>query len=86
MTRTSFLIRLFWTLLLVALAAGIVWLAGRIAERGAIDRLSAETRGAAMLRQSYLKSEIERFRLLPVALSDDSDLVAAMTGDRKSVV
>ena len=85
MTRTSFLIRLFWTLLMVVLAAGIVWLAGRIAERGAIDRLSAETRGAAMLRQSYLKSEIERFRLLPVALSDDSDLVAAMTGSQRAM-
>ncbi|WP_257211640.1 hypothetical protein [Sphingobium sp. IP1] len=47
--------------------------------------MSAETRGAAILRQAYLKSEIERFRLLPIALSDDSDLVAGLTGSQAAL-
>ncbi|KFD29733.1 sensor histidine kinase [Sphingobium yanoikuyae] len=77
--------RILWIALFLGLAGGLLWLSGEIAERNAIARLSAETRGAAILRQAYLKSEIERFRLLPIALSDDSDLVAGLTGSQAAL-
>jgi two-component system C4-dicarboxylate transport sensor histidine kinase DctB len=85
MDGARFPTRILWIALFLSVSAGIVWLSGGVAERNAIARLSAETRGAAILRQAYLKSEIERFRLLPVALSDDSDLIAGLTGSRTAL-
>lgn len=77
--------RIFWIVLLLVGGAALLWLSGVVAERNALSRLSADARGSAILRQAYLKSEIERFRLLPVALSDDSDLVAGLTGSRTAL-
>ena len=77
--------RILWIALFLGVASSLLWLSGEVAERNAIARLSAETRGAAILRQAYLKSEIERFRLLPIALSDDSDLVAGLTGSQAAL-
>ena len=77
--------QIIWIALSLAFAGGLLWLSGKVAERNAIVRRAAETRGAAILRQAYLKSEIERFRLLPVALSDDSDLVAGLTGSQAAL-
>jgi two-component system C4-dicarboxylate transport sensor histidine kinase DctB len=85
MIGARFPTRLFWIALFLGVASGLLWLSGEVAERNAIARLSAETRGAAILRQAYLKSEIERFRLLPIALSDDSDLVAGLTGSQSAL-
>ncbi|WP_404476266.1 ATP-binding protein [Novosphingobium sp. BL-52-GroH] len=60
--------------LLVAFAAGLAVrtaATARFAERAAAD---------ARLRQALLASEVERFRLLPLALGDDEDLVALVSG------
>ena len=62
--------RILWIALFLGVASGLLWLSGEVAERNAIARLSAETRGAAILRQAYLKSEIERFRLRKLALGE----------------
>lgn len=85
MDGARFPTRILWIALFLGVAGGLLWLSGEVAERNAIARLSAETRGAAILRQAYLKSEIERFRLLPIALSDDSDLVAGLTGSQTAL-
>lgn len=69
----------FWTIAaligaVLALAAG--WLSGERAR----ESLVAGTRTGAQLRAALLDSEIARFRLLPLALSDDRDVVAALAG------
>lgn len=85
MDRFRLSTRILWIALLLTAGSGIIWLSGTLAERRSIARLTDEARGAAILRQAYLKSEIERFRLLPVALSDDSDLVAGLTGSQAAL-
>ncbi len=62
------------TALLVALAVGYV------ADRNARARFVAALDADARLRQALLASEIARFRLLPEAIADDRDLVAALSG------
>lgn len=60
--------------LLVALAVGV-------AVRGSVTARFAEQAAAdARLRQALLASEVARFRLLPLALGDDQDLVALVAG------
>ncbi|KQM65625.1 histidine kinase [Sphingomonas sp. Leaf17] len=66
--------------LIVSIA--IVVGAGRYAENRAIDDLARQARTAAQLRTALLHSEIERFRLLPMALSDDTDVIGALAGGR----
>ncbi|MCC2976566.1 sensor histidine kinase [Sphingomonas sp. PL-96] len=66
--------------LLLAAAAAVVWLAGALAEHQAMQRLREGAHSAAVLRQAHLDGEMQRFRLLPVALSDDRDLAAALGG------
>lgn len=58
--------------------AMIAWGAGVIAQRLALERFRTQITADAMLRQSLLASEIARFRLLPRALADDRDVVAAL--------
>ena len=67
---------------IVALLCAIVIVigVGRYAENRAIDDLARQAQTAALLRAALLHSEIERFRLLPLALSDDADLVGALAG------
>ena len=43
--------RILWIARFLGVAGGLLWLSGEVAERNAIARLSAETRGAAILRQ-----------------------------------
>lgn len=59
---------------LVALAAGMV------AREWTLVRLSQRTAAEATLRAALLDSEIARYRLLPLALRDDRDVVAALDG------
>jgi two-component system C4-dicarboxylate transport sensor histidine kinase DctB len=63
-------------LLSIAAAA----LVGRVVERRAQAESLAEIESDARLRQVLLISEIARFRLLPLALADDRDVVAAVRG------
>jgi two-component system C4-dicarboxylate transport sensor histidine kinase DctB len=62
------------------LSAGFGLLAGRVVESRAIAGFAATTAADAQLRQALLTSEIARFRLLPLALVDDRDVVAAVEG------
>ncbi len=68
--------------LLVAIAAGlpVAWAVGSAVERRERATLTAATVGDARLRQALLASEVARFRLLPLALADDRDVIAALTG------
>jgi two-component system C4-dicarboxylate transport sensor histidine kinase DctB len=64
---------------LLALAAAV--LAGAVARQVLLDRLETRAMQDLRLRQALLTSEIARFRLLPRALADDRDLVAAAQSD-----
>ncbi|MCQ8278575.1 ATP-binding protein [Acetobacteraceae bacterium KSS8] len=70
-------------LLLAALVcAGLASLAaGALVERAAIRGLLGQARSDAELRAALLNSEIARFRLLPLALADDRDILAGLSGD-----
>ncbi|MCC2976081.1 sensor histidine kinase [Sphingomonas sp. PL-96] len=72
---------LAWILLALALPLLAAWIAGQMAERNAWGRLRHEAHAAAQLRQALLTSELQRFQLLPLALSDDALLPAAMRRD-----
>ncbi|MDJ0275871.1 ATP-binding protein [Sphingomonas sp. 2R-10] len=76
--RTGWIIWLCGALLLSVTVAAIV---ARIAERRARAELVASMESDARLRQVLLASEVARFRLLPLALADDRDVVAAMRGE-----
>ena len=66
-------------LLVFALLAGILaaQAIGQNVEQRALNRLAADATSDAQLRQALMASEIARFRLLPLALSDDRDVSAA---------
>ncbi len=68
--------------LLAAMLAGLLvaWGVGLVVERRARATLTATTAADARLRQALLASEVARFRLLPLALSDDRDVIAALAG------
>lgn len=68
---------LFGTLLLAALGAA---LAGMIADRRTVATQRADVAQDARLRAALLDSEVERFRLLPLTLAEDRDVVAALAG------
>ena len=71
--------RLTWLFGLVMLLFA-AWASGRWAEQ---DAIRAAGRGAAVeatLRAGQLRSELERFRLLPIALSADTEVIAAVAG------
>ena len=71
-------LRLWAPLLIVLLLALLAaWGSGAILRRNLETRLLAEAASDARLRQALLDSEIARFRLLPLALADDRDVVAA---------
>ncbi|KMS51939.1 hypothetical protein V474_02520 [Novosphingobium barchaimii LL02] len=70
---------------LLALGGAIVWGSGVIAARSERSRLEQNALNAAALREAYLESEIERFRLLPVTLADDSDIVAGLAGSQPAL-
>ncbi len=59
-------------LVAAALLAGVaISFAGSIAARGAYDQLRADGRSSAALHTALLRSELEKFRLVPLALADD---------------
>ncbi|WEK01517.1 MAG: ATP-binding protein [Candidatus Sphingomonas phytovorans] len=64
----------------VVLALAVAWIAGRIVDRRTHGDLATSVAADARLRQGLLTSEIARYRLLPLALSGDSDLAAALGG------
>lgn len=51
---------------------------GEAARRIALQRLEAQLTAGVRLRQALLVSEVARYRLLPRALADDRDVVAAL--------
>lgn len=74
-----------WLLLALLLPLAAMWIAGEVAERRAWSRLRTEAHAAAQLRQALLTSELQRFQLLPLALSDDALLPAALAGRPKAI-
>ncbi len=69
-----------WVFAAVLLSILVAVAVGRVAERRARADLVASMEADARLRQVLLASEIARFRLLPLALADDRDVVAAVRG------
>ncbi|MCE7796488.1 ATP-binding protein [Sphingobium sufflavum] len=74
------LVILSWTLAALLLGALAALLAGQVIEQRVSASFAASTAADARLRQALLASEIARFRLLPLALTDDRDVVAAVEG------
>ena len=77
----------WWALATLALAALAGWAAAGAAERQARAHLAAQAATDAQLRAALIDSEIARFRLVPLALSDDRDVIATLdrvegAGDR----
>lgn len=68
--------------LVVTLIAAVT--AANVAERRTLVTLRDRARTDAQLRAALLDSEIARFRLLPLALTDDRDVIAAVTADKAS--
>ncbi|MGW8190747.1 sensor histidine kinase [Sphingomonas hankookensis] len=69
-----------WILGGLLLSAAMAAAVGRFVEQRAQAESLAKIESDARLRQVLLTSEIARFRLLPLALSDDRDVVAAVRG------
>ncbi len=72
---------LTWLLATLVLASVAAVVCGRIAASRARDRLAGDVRTEARLRASLIDSEIARFRLVPLALGDDRDVVATLAGE-----
>lgn len=72
---------LYW--LLAALAAALIagGVVGEIVRRRSTAAFASSVEADARLRQALLDSEIARFRLLPQALADDRDVIAAARAD-----
>lgn len=66
--------------LIIGLACSLVIAlgSGEAARRIALQRLEAQLTADVRLRQALLVSEVARYRLLPRALADDRDVVAAL--------
>ncbi|MET0249496.1 MAG: ATP-binding protein [Sphingobium sp.] len=69
-----------WRWLLTGLGAALLagLLAAHVAETRTMVSLRDRARTDARLRAALLDSELARFRLLPLALTDDRDVIAAM--------
>jgi two-component system C4-dicarboxylate transport sensor histidine kinase DctB len=85
MERPAFWIRVAWGLVLLACAVLAIWVAGVATGHRELAELRKEAANAATLRAAYLQSEIERFRLVPITLADDSDIVAGLAGSRDAL-
>jgi two-component system C4-dicarboxylate transport sensor histidine kinase DctB len=73
---------LAWTAAALACALIVACAVGIAVRTTATARFAEQAVADARLRQALLASEIERFRLLPLALGDDADLVALVAGHR----
>lgn len=71
---------LLWLVATLALAAFAGLAAGHIAEQRALAALGNTAEADAKLRAALLDSELARFRLLPLALGADRDVIAAVRG------
>lgn len=69
-----------WILATLVLAVLVGLAAGLTARDRAHAALDRRTLSEAMLRAALLDSEVARYRLLPLALRDDTDVVAALAG------
>lgn len=69
-----------WILGGLLLSVTMAAVVGRVVERRAQAESLAKIDSDARLRQVLLTSEIARFRLLPLALADDRDVIAAVRG------
>lgn len=71
-----------WLWLAGSLAAAVAafLVVGRLAHQRAIDGVRTQALADARLRAALLDSELARFRLLPLALADDRDVLAAIDG------
>lgn len=65
----------------LAIAMAVAFGVGRVISVTARARLATSVAADARLREALLASEIARFRLLPLALADDRDVVAAVAGE-----
>ena len=77
--QTRIPVRLRWTAATVFVAALAALLAGLIAGGRARQQVADEVATDAQLRTALLDSELARFRLMPLTLSDDRDILAALT-------
>ncbi len=71
-----------WLLVALLLGGLSAFAAGRIVTARETDRLVVATAADARLRATLLVSEIARFRLLPLAMADDRDVVTALSEGR----
>src|ERR1700740_1138926 len=71
---------IYWVVVALLLSAVCGLLAGRVIEDRVTAGFAATTAADARLRQALLASEIALFRLVPLALADDRDVVAAVDG------
>jgi two-component system C4-dicarboxylate transport sensor histidine kinase DctB len=67
-----------WVLMALILASIAAWIVGSVAERRALAALETQATIDARLRQAFFRSEVARFRLLPLALAGDRDLPDAL--------
>lgn len=69
-----------WGIVVAILAIAAAWGAGRIAEQRVVTALHQQVESDARLRAALLNGELARFRLLPLTLADDRDVIAAIGG------
>lgn len=84
MWRATLLLRLRWAisgLLAAIIVAGLTFYA---VQRRGLAQETATARTDIQLRAALIASEMARFRLLPMALVDDRDVVAAVNGDARA--
>ena len=69
-----------WGIVAAILAIAAAWGAGRLAEQRVVTALHQQVESDARLRAALLNGELARFRLLPLTLADDRDVIAAIGG------
>lgn len=69
---------LAWIVSALLVGAFVAFLAGRVTQARFTQALRETTLADARIRQALLDSEVNRFRLLPMALADDRDVIAAL--------
>ena len=67
------------------LGALATWAAGSIAARRALAALDRNAHASAALHNAVLRSELDKFRLVPTALAGDPEARAALAGDSRAI-
>lgn len=65
--------------LVAILAVAAIWFAGTVAGQRALRGVVSEGRASAALHSALLRSELQKYRLVPFALADDRQVRAALT-------